>query len=55
MPLFLPGLELAQRFYQEAVQPILAMSFPMLPYGAALLGSGSDVLGFDTPMSTDHD
>jgi hypothetical protein len=51
---FLPGFELSRRFYQQAVQPILAKRFPGLRHTAALLGSGSDVLGFDTPMSRDH-
>ncbi len=51
---WLPGLELARRFYHEAVQPIIAAHFPALPYTAALLGSGSEVLGFDTPVSADH-
>src|SRR5690348_2894124 len=55
MPTFIPGLELSRRFYQDAVAPILAEACPSLPYAAALLGPGSDVLGFDTPMSTDHD
>jgi hypothetical protein len=41
-------------FYQEAVRPILDSDFPGLIYSAALLGSGSEVLGFDTEMSTDH-
>jgi hypothetical protein len=26
-----------------------------LTYSAARIGSGSEVLGYDTPMSTDHD
>lgn len=55
MPAFMPGLLLSERFYTEAVQPILAAHFPRLRYGAARLDSGSDVLGFDTPRSTDHD
>lgn len=55
MPEFLPGLELNRRFYEEVVRPLLERHFPSLPYCAALLGPGSDVLGFDTAMSMDHD
>ena len=52
MPEFVPGLELSRAFYQEAVAPILAMAFPDLRYSAALIGSGSEVLGYDTERST---
>lgn len=52
---FIGGLELSRRFYREAVRPLLERPFPDLPHAAALLGTGSDVLGFDTEMSTDHD
>jgi hypothetical protein len=52
---FVPGLELSQQLYEEAVRPILAKHFPELPYSAALIGTGSEVLGFDTPQSMDHD
>jgi hypothetical protein len=55
MPTFVPGLVLAERFYVEAVQPILQGHFPQLIYSAARLDFGSDVLGFDTPQSMDHD
>src|SRR5690349_18697357 len=55
MPDFIPGLALSEHFYQEAVRPILDAAFPGLPHSAALIGSGSEVLGFDTEMSTDHD
>ena len=51
---FIPGIELSRLFYTEAVKPILAATIPDLQYSAALIGSGSEVLGFDTPMSTDH-
>ena len=54
MPTFIPGIELSRLFYFEAVLPILQEHFPGLPHAAARLGDGSDVLGFDTPMSTDH-
>jgi hypothetical protein len=52
---FIPGLRLAGEFYAEAVRPLLDEEFPGLRYAAALLGPGSEVLGFDTERSTDHD
>ncbi|WIG57923.1 MAG: hypothetical protein OJF49_000668 [Ktedonobacterales bacterium] len=55
MPDFVPGLDLSRAFYAEAVRPILASQFPDLVYAAALIGYGSDVLGYDTPRSTDHE
>ncbi len=51
---FIPGLELSRRFYWEAVRPVLEGSFGGLPHGAALIGPGSETLGFDDEMSTDH-
>lgn len=55
MPDFIPGLQLGRLFYEEAVRPVLDARFPGLVYDAALIGAGSDKLGFDTAMSTDHD
>ena len=52
---FIPGLKLSQYLYEAAVRPILEKSFPALLYSAALIGTGSEVLGFDTPQSMDHD
>ena len=52
---FVPGLELSRQYYAGLVRPILDARFPGLPHGAALLGRGSEVLGFDDEMSTDHD
>jgi hypothetical protein len=54
-PAFIPGLALNAHFYEEAVAPILADAYPHLPYSAALIGYGSDVLGYDTSRSTDHE
>jgi len=51
---FVPGLTLAELFYKEAVSPVLLKHFPRLRYSAALIGHGSEVLGFDTERSTDH-
>jgi hypothetical protein len=51
---FVPGRELSRRFYVEAVRPVLESDFPGLPHSAALLGRGSEVLGYDDAMSRDH-
>ena len=51
---FVPGLELSRRFHRDEVAPLLKGAFPGLPYSAALLGRGSEVLGFDDEMSRDH-
>ena len=51
---FIPGIRLGKLFYIEAVKPILNATFPDLQFSAALIGSGSEILGFDTEMSTDH-
>ena len=53
-PIFIPGLELSRRFYLELVNPILSSHFSGLLHTAALIGNGSEVLGFDDLMSTDH-
>jgi hypothetical protein len=49
------GLELARRFYFEAVLPIVEATFPGLVHSAARIGRGSEVLGFDDGVSQDHD
>ena len=54
MPEFVKGLELSRLFYEEAVRPALAAEFPGLRYAAALIGTGSEVLGFDDATSADH-
>ena len=55
MTAFVPGLELAAALYHETVAPILSRRFPGLVCSAALLGTGSEVLRFDTGRSTDHE
>lgn len=45
------GIEMARRYYVGSVAPRLAG----VPHAAALLGNGSEVLGYDDEVSTDHD
>jgi hypothetical protein len=52
---FLPGLDLSEAFYEEAVKPFMKDYFPELVYSAVRIGHGSDVLGYDTAQSMDHD
>ena len=54
MPEFIPGLDLSEALFKDAVQPLLTNEQPNLAYSAARLDWGSDVLGYDTPMSMDH-
>src|SRR5690349_261923 len=54
MPQFISGLELSHRFFSDAVLPIISVAAPGLRYAAGLIGSGSEVLGFDDEMSSDH-
>lgn len=51
---FISGLDLSESFYREAVEPIIREEFAEISYSAALIGSGSEVLGLDNIMSTDH-
>lgn len=50
MPEFVPGLDLSEAFYRDIVAPILESHV----HSAALIGEGSEVLGFDPERSTDH-
>ncbi|NPV02775.1 MAG: DUF4037 domain-containing protein [Brevinematales bacterium] len=51
---FIPGLELCEGFAFDIVKPLLDKEFPSIAYSAALIGYGSDVLGYDNPASMDH-
>jgi hypothetical protein len=55
MPVFIKGLRLSDHFYEEIVKPVLVSEFAGLVHSAALIGYGSEVLGYDTPLSTDHE
>ncbi|MEI9425463.1 hypothetical protein O7A70_30425 [Mesorhizobium sp. Cs1299R1N1] len=49
------GIGLSQRFYRTLVAPIIQEHFPDLSHAACRIGLGSEVLGYDTEMSADHD
>ncbi|HEY3799328.1 MAG TPA: DUF4037 domain-containing protein [Caulobacteraceae bacterium] len=48
------GIELSRGFYESLVGPWLARAYPGLRHAAALVGYGSELLGFDDEMSQDH-
>lgn len=52
---FIGGLKISEAFFHEEAEPLLGKTFPNLKYSAALIGPGSEVLGVDTEISTDHD
>jgi len=49
------GRELSRRFYSELVAPAVATVLRETPYASAMLGDGSEVLGYDDDISPDHD
>lgn len=49
------GIGLARDFWERAIRPILDTHCPGMPRAAARVGTGSDVLGLDDAMSSDHD
>ena len=52
---FIPGLQLGRMFFEEAGRAIVEDLVSPGSYAAAFAGKGSDVLGFDTERSMDHD
>lgn len=54
MDKFIKGMQLSEMFFNEIVKEIIDTNFSDLKYSAGLIGSGSEVLGFDTERSTDH-
>ncbi len=51
------GLELAEKFYAEYGEKMIAESFPHIKayLAVGLCGSGSECMGFDDALSQDHD
>jgi hypothetical protein len=50
------GIELSEGFFRELVRPAIEREFPQVIDGvsAAIIGDGSEVLGFDDESSRDH-
>ncbi|MBS4537038.1 DUF4037 domain-containing protein [Clostridium sp. D2Q-11] len=51
---FIKRLELNEGYYKEVVKPLIEENYPGLKYSVGLIGYGSDVLGYDTHISMDH-
>lgn len=51
---FIKGLELNEGYYHDVIHPMIESNYPELEYSVGLIGYGSDVLGFDTHISMDH-
>ena len=51
---FIKGMELCEKFFDDCAKTIIEDNFPDLKYSAGLIGYGSDVLGYDDIVSTDH-
>lgn len=54
MSTFIKGMELCEGFFNDCARGIIEESFPNIKYSAGLIGYGSDVLGYDDTVSTDH-
>jgi hypothetical protein len=51
---FIPGVTFAKQYYEEVVRDLIEDAFPDVQYSIGRMGQGSDVLGYDTPVSSDH-
>lgn len=51
---FIKGMELCESFFNNCAKAIIEDNFPGLKYSSGLIGYGSDVLGYDDAVSTDH-
>lgn len=54
MSKFIKGLKLCEDFFNGCAKGIIEERFPNLRYTGGLIGYGSDVLGYDDPVSTDY-
>ena len=54
MDQFIKGMALCRDFFNDCAKTVIEYRFPDLKYSAGLIGYGSDVLGYDDAVSTDH-
>ena len=54
MAQFIKGMALCRDFFNDCAKTVIEYRFPDLKYSAGLIGYGSDVLGYDDAVSTDH-
>jgi len=54
MAKFLKGLDLCESFFNECALPIIRRHHPDLQFSAGLMTAGSQILGYDDIVSTDH-
>ena len=51
---FIKNLDLSESFFNECVFPIMKQYYPNLKFSAGLMTAGSQILGYDDIVSTDH-
>lgn len=54
MEQFIKGMALCRDFFNDCAKTLIGHRFPDLKYSAGLIRYGSDVLGYDDAVSTDH-
>ena len=52
---FIKGIDLCEDYYRDVVKGIIESAFSKLKYSAGLIDHGSEVLGYDNQILTDHD
>lgn len=54
MEKFIKGLDLSELFFNEYMLPFIKQNYPDLKFSAGLITEGSQILGYDDIISTDH-
>ena len=51
---FIKCLDLCESFFNEYILPFMQQHYPDLKFSAGLMTAGSQILGYDDTVSTDH-